>query len=50
MELVFKTQIKLWKTKAKGRTYRRYVIVVPKEIAELLDVNRKYVITISDTG
>jgi len=47
-EFKFKSQIKVWRTKAKNKTYLRYIIEIPREIGELLDTNKKYIISISD--
>jgi len=46
-EYVFKTRVKTWRNKVKGRVYVRYIIEVPKQIGELLDTSKKYVIRIS---
>jgi len=46
--------MRVWniKTRVKGKeyTYRRYVFVIPKEIAELLDKSKKYRIIIEEVG
>jgi len=47
MQYMFKSHVKRWRNKVKGKVYVRYIINVPREIGEMLKTGKKYIITIS---
>ena len=46
----FVGKLRVWRHTARGKEYRRYVIVVPAPIGKLLDPGKEYKVIIEDPG
>jgi len=45
--IVFVDKIRKWKSVARGKVYYKYVIVIPRTLEKLLDLNKLYKIEIT---